>query len=318
MRTREKPGGNEDSSVMPRTRILVATALLLAAVSAQEFARAGPTFDGKVDNDTDAYGYYAAVTGGKLVNGQTSSSPGKDGVMCFIHDGQDPHPWGSYPGAFQNWKRDATNWFGETAGLALTMKYQGGTVFDNNGIEDGSYPTNFYGNKDAPKENHPGQQVGFAMSNNRDWTYAGYFKLESDTQVDEIVGYFPETYWEPIKLESGIEFNMNIYSTVDGTGDDAGYKMPTNTGAFRGDVLSDDTTPGTFSTGDTGEKRYFWGFPGDDDIIYRLTYGLDEPITLPAGEYFFSHDAQVPPIPEPAWLGLLGAAAIGASRRRRR
>ena len=301
---------------MRRGQRIAGVFVLVATIALHGLALAGPAFNGQVDFNTDEYGYYAVLTGGKLVNGQSETSPGKDGVMCFIHDGQDPHPWGSYPGAFQQWKRDVGVWFDQTAGLALTMKYQGATVFDNNGIEDSSYPANFYGNQSAPKENHPGLPVGYAMSNNMDWTYAGYFKLESDTQVDQITGYFAETFWEAIQLNSGLDFNMNIYSTVEGTGDDAGYRMPANTGAFRGDVFSDDAVPGTFSISDTGEKRYFWGFPGDDDIIDRLTYTLDSPITLPAGEYFFSHDAQVP-IPEPGWLGPLGLILVGVSRRRR-
>ncbi len=283
-------------------------------------AGAGPAFNGHIDNDTTDYGYYALLTGGKFVNGQTQNSPGKDGVICFTHD-EDPHPWGSYPGAFQQWQRDAGGiWADETAGVALTMKHQGTTVFDNNGIEDGSYPTNFYGDPNNPTQTPPGLYCGYSMCNNLDWVYGGYFKLNAEVQVDEIVGYFAETFWEPIKLDAGLRFNMNIYSTVNGTGGDAGYVMPMNTGAFRGDVFNDDNAAGTFTVSDTGEKRYFYGFPGDEDRIYRLTYELDSPITLPAGEYFFSHDAQIPPIPEPVTLlGVLaGTAALGRCARRRR
>lgn len=56
-----------------------------------------------------------------------------------------------------------------------------------------------------------------------------------------------------------------------------------------------------------------------DDIMY-LTYTLDAPITLPAGEYWFSHDAEI--VPEPAsvvvWSLLgMGLAAVCVWRRKR-
>ena len=57
---------------------------------------------------------------------------------------------------------------------------------------------------------------------------------------------------------------------------------------------------------------------GSTDPIYRLTYDLTTPITLEAGEYWFSHDATV--IPEPVtMLGLVfGIGGLGAYIRRRR
>jgi len=292
--------------------LLAGIGLVLALPGA---VQGGSVFNGTVDNETEAYGNYAVLTGGLFTNSQTTTSPGKRGVMMYIHD-QDPHPLGSYPAAFQQWKRDG--WFDATAGVALTLNYGGSIVFDNNGIDTATYPANFYGNPSNPADVTPGLYCGFSMSNNLDWTYAGYFRLEDETTFDQISGYFAQTYYVPIDLTHPFEFNMNIYSAVDGTGTDAGYKMPVNTGAFRGDVFSDDLVAGTFNITNSGEVRHYAGFDNNDDIIYRLTYTLDSPIALPAGAYFFSHDAQV--IPEPVTMAglFLGIGCLARYVRRRK
>ena len=291
---------------------LAAMGLVLALPGA---VQAGNVFNGTVDYATEAYGNYAVLTGGLFTNGQTTTSPGRRGVMMYIHD-EDPHPFGSYPGAYQQWKRDG--WFDATAGMAVTLRSTGSIVYDNNGIDTGTYPTHFYGNASDPSQVTPGLYCGYSMSDNLDWTYAGYFRLEQETTFDQISGYFAQTYYAPIDLTHPFEFNINIYSAVDGTGDNAGYMMPYNTGAFRGDVFSDDLMPGTFSVADSGQVRHYDGFDNNDDIIYRLTYTLDTPVTLPEGEYFFSHDAQV--VPEPVTMAglVLGIGSLVGYLRRRR
>jgi hypothetical protein len=283
---------------------------LVVAVHAS--ALAGNVFNGQIDNNMDAWGYYAAITGGLFPNGQTyNGDNASGGVLRYIFD--DPnHPWAGGQ-TQQAWHRD--DWFVETSGLALTMKNNGAIIFDNNGIETSSYPVNFYGNSSNPGQLTPGLYCGWEMSNNLDWVYAGYFKLNEDTEVDQIIGYFAETYQVPIDLSKPFGFNVNICSAVPGTGADAGYLMPANTGAFRGDVFSSDYVSGTFTISDTGVDRIYSGAGwSPTDNIYRLTFTLDEPIVLPAGEYFFSHDAMVP---EPAMMALLALGALALLRRRR-
>ncbi len=295
------------------TTVFVVLLCLGMAVSA---AQGAADFDGQLDYETTSAGWYAVITGGLFTNGQTNNGTNASGgVMRYTFDG-DPHPWSSK--AQQTWHRDG--WFADTAGVALTMKSSGSTVYDNNGIDTGTFSTNFYGNAADPSEITSGLYVGFSMANNIDWIYSGYFKLTEETSIDQISGYFAETYSYPIDLSHPFQFDMNIFSAVEGEGDNAGYLMPANTGSFRGDVFSSDNVSGTFAVSDSGQVRHYAGFSDNDDIIYQLTYDLDSSITLAAGEYFFSHSANV--VPEPAtliiWAGLGALAMLVGWQRRRK
>ncbi len=284
--------------------VLAVSGLILAG------GRAEAVMDGQIDYSTDAFGRYYQITGGKFVNGQTyNGDNASGGVFRFIHDG-DPHPFG-YPAAFQAWCRD--DWFTENAGLALTMKYEGGIVYDNNGIE--THTTGGY--YDDSQTSIAGLYMSYAMSNNDDWIYCGYFKLAEETTVDTVIGYFDGTgYYGNLRPDAPeVGYRMNIWSCVmDGT-----YLMPGND-TFTGDIFSSDSVAGTFSYSDTGEARAYsgWEPPGRTDPIYRLTYALDSPLVLPAGEYFFSHDMTVPEPCTAALLGLGGGLALTRRRRWRK
>ena len=87
--------------------------------------------------------------------------------------------------------------------------------------------------------------------------------------------------------------------------------------SFTGDVFSSDYVSGTFTWSDTGVARHYSGWEeGVTDPIYRLVYSLDEPLVLSAGEYFFSHDAVIVPVPGAVLLGILGLGAVGIKLRK--
>lgn len=238
-------------------------------------------FNGAADNQIDSMGYYYAITGGKFPNGQTVNGlKSSGGSMAFILDAPDWQTWG-YNYALDIWHKDG--WFAETAGLALTMKYQDFVIFDNFNNDTGDFYTTPDGQASAST---PGLYRGYCMSNNWDWIYSGYFKLEEETTIDQVIGYFdPNNGFDPDN--PNIAYRMNIWSNID-----IGTAKTPSVASFTGDVFSSDATAGTFSWGDTGVDRIFGDDYGNitDDIFY-LTFHPNNPITLPAGEYWFGHDA---------------------------
>ncbi len=297
---------------MKRLTLMTLAAMLLAAPAAM--AQTHPDFNGHIEYSTTTFGLYYWISGSQFPNGQTvNGDNGSGGVFRFVTD--DPNA--GY--ATQQWVRD--DWFAENSGIALTMKNEGATVFDNNLIENGDpYGPDDYYNNELNQSANPiaGLYMGYGMSNNEDWIYSGYFKLTEATTVDTLIGYFDGTgyYGNFDPDDPRITYRMNIFSSVAGAGGDAGYLMPTDTGSFQGDVLTSDTTAGTFSWSDTGVARRYSGWdPGKEDPIWRLVWELDEAVTLDPGEYFFSHDVAVP---EPATLSLLALGGLALVRRKRR
>jgi hypothetical protein len=265
----------------------------------------GAALNGGPDYELDSLGYYYMLTGSQFPNGQTyNGDNASGGTLRFLTDDAG---WGYTTGV---WTKD--DWFPENSGLALTMKNDDSTVYDNNLIENGDPygPDNFYNDELCTNTNPTaGLYGGYCMSNNYDWIYSGYFKLSEETTVDTIIGYFDAREgFDP--FSDIIGYRLNIWSSVaDGTS-----RMPTDTSSFDGDILCSDSTFGTFAVSDTGVKRHYsgWG-EGVDDIIYRLEFTLDTPVTLSSGEYFFSHDATVP---EPITITLLGLGSLALLRRK--
>ncbi len=245
-------------------------------------------------------GLYWAITGSKFVNGQTlNGAPGPNSSLAFRHNS---------PGAFgtaglNTWTKN-TNFapsYAAIAGVALTLKSGGKIVFDNNGIETGDVGSYY--------STSPGRSVLFCMSllssptvtaNNVKGAYAGYFKLNAATTVDQMIGYFegPDNVDPPFNSANIYNtYHMNIFSNVNG-----GFSNQTNSPkelqSFIGDVFSDDKTPGLFSFSKTTVDRVLT--PGNNPLaethvpVYRLVYTLAAPLTLPAGEYWFSHDVSTP------------------------
>jgi hypothetical protein len=104
---------------------------------------------------------------------------------------------------------------------------------------------------------------------------------------------------------------MNIWSNT------SGDLLPA-LASFTGDVFSSDNVVGIFTNSDTGVDRIFGSdYNNMHDDILRLTYTLNAPITLAAGEYWFSSDAVIA-TPEPGTMLLLGLGLVGIAGIRRK
>ncbi len=165
-------------------------ALILLCVAGLAFATgaAAAPFNGAGDNQLDDLGYYYIITGGKFPTGNTPNGDNASGgTFRYLPD--DP-AWGY---TIDIWHKD--DWFPQNASFALTLMNEGAIVYDNNGIEDGTYGDYYDATAQGLEESVscPGLYRGYSMSNNWDWIYAGYFLIEEATTFDTMIGYFDPT-----------------------------------------------------------------------------------------------------------------------------
>jgi hypothetical protein len=127
------------------------------------------------------------------------------------------------------------------------------------------------------------------MSNYFPLVFAGYFNLPTATTITQLVGYFDALGDVSLPFNPAnpyVKYRMNIWSNTSSV-------LPTETNNYTGNIFSSDTTAGTFSYSQTGVNMVSSNTANLPKPIYRISYVLAAPLTLPAGAYWFSHDASV-------------------------
>jgi uncharacterized protein (TIGR03437 family) len=230
-------------------------------------------------------GFYYTLLGGNPVTGQ--SITGKSAVALRQSD---QVTWG--PTGYNAWANltsltNLPSTFSTVPGLAVTLKNGTSIVYDNNGIESNSAGT-FYNNTGGGADSQkPGLTEIYSMSNYFPSVGAGYFKLAQSTTITEMIGYFdamenPASIFDP--ANPYIKYRMDIWSSNSSS-------LPTDTSNYVGNIFTSDTTAGTFTYSATSVQMISGVSTNVPKSIYRLDYKLAAPLTLPAGEYWFSHDA---------------------------
>ncbi len=232
-------------------------------------------------------GFYYAMFGGKAVAGQTLNGlSGANSAMALRNS--DNFVWGT--DGFNAWSKNTglvNPAYSGVSGLAVTLKNGAATVFDNNGIEDNTFGT-FYTNTTGPDSAKPGLSKAYSMSNYYPLVFSTYLHLTQPTTITQMIGYF-DLYGDPTlpfdPTNPFVKFRMNIFSNSS--------LQPKETGNFVGDVFSTDTATGTFSFSQTSASRISSAAGNTPSPIDRVVFSLASPLTLPAGDYWFSHDVAI-------------------------
>ncbi len=233
-------------------------------------------------------GLYHSLLGGTAVPGETLNGVG-GAASALAYQQSDVTTWGNT--GLNAWTNNTGLGTGYSAvsGLAMTLLNGNTIVYDNNGIETNTYGS-FYDNANGPPNaQKPGLSVLFSMSNYFPLIFAGHMRLTQTTTITTMIGYFDALGVLALPFDPSnpyVQYRMNIWSNTTGP-------LPKTTGNFTGDVFSSDSTAGTFTYSNTGAYLISSNAGDAPKPIYRLVYQLAAPLTLPAGEYWFSHDASV-------------------------
>jgi uncharacterized protein (TIGR03437 family) len=228
-------------------------------------------------------GFFNAVLGGKAVSGQ-----GVNGITALAFRQTDVITYGQT--GFGQWSRPGSTPAidANVSGEAVTLKNGTSFVYDNNGIEDRS-GAGFYTNAGGGPDNLKAGLVNlYSMSNYFPLVFSTYMKFSQPVTVSEMIGYFdgkgtPQLPFDP--NNPFLKYRMNIWSNAGG--------LPKETGGYAGDVFSSDSAAGTFAVSATSVNRVSNVATAPTDPVWRLDYKLNTPVTLPAGEYWFSYDASI-------------------------
>jgi len=175
-------------------------------------------------------------------------------------------------------------------GEAVTLRNGSTAVFDNNGIEDGSGAAYYANAGGGPDSQKPGLANLQSQSNYFPLIFAGYIRLAASTPVTEMIGYFDGNGEPPLPFDPSnpfIKYRMNVWSNSSG--------LPKETSSYVGDVFSSDSTAGTFSVSATSVNRTSSVVTPTSGAqpLWRLSFKPTAAVTIPAGEYWFSHDASI-------------------------
>lgn len=277
------PGSAGLYQVNIRSPFLVVTGPVDVSVTVE-----GVTSQAQITLPYRQLGFYAALMGGKAVTGQTLNGvSGATSALAFRQS--DTLTWGTE--GLNAWSKktglDATA--SGVTGVALTLRNGSTVVYDNNGVEGKSTGTFYDNTNGGPDTQKPGLSDLFSMSNYFPMVFSGYFRLAAATQITELIGYFDALSNLDIPFDPAnpyVSYRMNIWSNTTSN-------APRETNNFTGDVFSSATAAGKFTFSDSGVKIVSRDPKLDPKSVYRLSYVLTQPLTLPAGEYWFAHDASV-------------------------
>lgn len=278
------PGSSGLYQVNVQAPFVTITGPLTVAVSV-----AGSTSQAGVTVPYQQLGFYYSLLGGKSVAGQTLNGvSGSSSALAFQQS--DAIAWGS--AGLNAWTNNTGlgSSYSAVTGLAVTLLNGSTVVYDNNGIETGG-AANFYNNTGGSADSQkPGLSDLYSMSNYFPLVFGGYFTLTQATTVTQLIGYFDALGSTALPFNPAnpfVRYRMNIWSNVSGNLPDETSNM------FTGNVFSSDTTAGTFSYSVTPVQMVSSITTNAPKPIYRLSYVLAAPLTLPAGSYWFSHDVAV-------------------------
>jgi uncharacterized protein (TIGR03437 family) len=234
-------------------------------------------------------GFYFTILGGKSVAGQSLSAVAGSG-SSLAYQQNDAITWGQT--GFQAWtnQNGLGSGYAGVPGEAVTLYNGSSIVFDNNGIDtgtSGAFYNNTGGGADSAK---PGLSDLYSMSNYFPLVFATNFQLSQSTTITKMEAYFDALGSVALPFDPAnpfVKYRMNIFSNA------SGLPKQNATNPFVGDVFSSDTVAGTFTYVDSGARMTSSVATNVPKVIYRLTYTLASPITLPPGSYWFANDASI-------------------------